>query len=311
MSPSSLLAQVRRGLFAFGLMLAAPSAALEVAARREPLPDAGVLVGLSRLELNGPHALGGLSAILWLTPDRLLFASDRGRLFTATLVRDGGALADLRDWEMREPPLPGGWSNDLEGLALSEGELLVSIEEAPHVLRFSGPPSRPKQVISYFTRDDLGLKINKGFEALVDLPGDGWLAVSEGLVDETHLALTRDGHRHRYAAPQAFAPTGADRHGDRLFFVERRVGLIGGWQARVTCLAVADLAEEGTLRPVELARLGAADGIDNMEGIAVRAAGDDLEFLVVSDDNQTPFQRTLVLHYRWPDGARRSRGCGS
>lgn len=310
MPPSSLRARLA-GLALAGLAAAlpAPVRGLEVTATATPLSSAGPLDGLVRLELDGPHLLGGLSALLWYDPDTLLVASDRGRLFRARPVRDeAGALADLVDWTVRPVPLPGGWSLDVEGLALGEGQLLASIEAPPHVVRFEGAPTAPEGVASYFTREDLGFARNAGFEALVDLPGADWLAVAETADAGGHLAFTRAGGRLRYVAADGFAPTGADRLGDRLFFVERRISLLGGWQARVTCLEVAAVGDGATLAPRELARLDARHGVDNMEGIAVRAFDDDLELLLVSDDNQTPFQRTVLLHFRWAGAA--SGGCG-
>jgi hypothetical protein len=311
MSASSLRARIRRSLFAFGLSTLgiASAAAMEVATVREPLRDVGPFDGLVRLVLEGPDAPGGLSGVLWDGGDRLLFVSDRGRLFSAAARRDeAGALADLVDWTSHRPPYPGGRS-DLEGLAVSEGQLLVSVELRPYVMRFEGPLARPERMVSYFTRDRLGFPNNAGFEALVDLPGDGWLAVAESRgEDGAHVAYTRDRRRLSYRTGEGFAPTGADRLGGRLFFVERRVSLLSGWQARITCVDVAAVGAGAVLEPVVLADLGFADGIDNMEGIAVRADGRDLELVLVSDDNMMPFQRTLVLHYRWPGAA--SGGCG-
>ncbi len=281
---------------------------MAVATIREPLRDVGPLEGLARLVVEGADAPGGLSAVLWDGPERLIFVSDRGRLFAADGRRDEtGALVDLVDWTGHRPPYPGGRS-DLEGLAVSRGQLLISVELPPHVLRFAGPLARPDRLVSYFTRDDLGLATNAGFEALVDLPGDGWLAVAETRGDDGHhIAYTRGRERLAYRTAEGFAPTGADRVGDRLFFVERRVSLIGGWQARLTCIDVTAVGPGAVLEPVVVAQLGFADGIDNMEGIAVRADGDDLELVLVSDDNMNSFQRTLVLHYRWPGAA--SGGC--
>jgi hypothetical protein len=310
MSPSSLIARIRRLLLAAGLSFLGlgGAAAMEVATIREPLRDVGPLQGLSRLIVEGREAPGGLSGVLWDGPDRLLVVSDRGRLFAAGVRRDEtGALVALVDWRGHRPPYPGGRS-DLEGLAVSAGQLLISVELPPHVLRFAGPLARPERLVSYFTRDDLGFARNAGFEALVDLPGDDWLAVAETRGDDGHhIAYTRERERLAYRTADAFAPTGADRLDDRLFFVERRVSLLGGWQARVTCVEVAAVTAGALLEPVVLAELGFADGIDNMEGIAVRADGADLELVLVSDDNMTPFQRTLVLHYRWPRAV--SGGC--
>lgn len=311
MSPSSLITRIRRILFAFGLISlgTASASAIDVTTVREPLPAVGPLEGLSRLVVDGPDALGGLSAVLWDGPDRLLFVSDRGRLFAAGVRRDeSGALVDLVDWSDHRPPYPGGRS-DLEGLAVSQGQLLISVELPPHVLRFAGPLARPERLVSYFTRDDLGFAANAGFEALVDLEDGDWLAVAETRGSDGHyVAYTRGRERLGYRAGEGYAPTGADRVGARLFFVERRVSVLGGWQARLTCVDAAAVRPGAVLEPVVLAELGFADGIDNMEGIAVRADGDDLEFVLVSDDNMTPFQRTLVLHYRWPRAA--SGGCG-
>jgi hypothetical protein len=312
MVSSSLAARVGRLVFAVGLGWSAlatlpASAEPRVDVSVEPLPAVEPLVGFARLEIRG-GGVGGLSALLWHEADALLLASDRGRLFSVRLRRGpDGAVVDLFDWQERDVPLPGGWSRDVEGLAVSAGQLLASIEEAPHVLRFAGPLTAPERITSYFTQADLGFRANAGFEALTDLPDGGWLAVAETRDDGGHLAYARDERRFLYRAGEGYAPTGADRFGDRLFFVERRVSLLGGWQARVTCLPLAALAQEGPLVPVLLAQLGTPAGIDNMEGIAVRRRGADLDLLLVSDDNENPFQRTVLLHYRWPGAA--SGGC--
>jgi hypothetical protein len=310
MSPSSLSARAARFALAAGLSLygAAPAAAA-VETVREPLRDTGPLIGLSRLVVEGEAALGGLSAVLWDGPDRLVMVSDRGPLVAAAVERDeAGALASLTRWTSHLPPFPGGRA-DAEGLAVSEDQLLISMEHPPHVLRFAGPLARPDRLVSYFTRDSLGFGVNAGFEALVDLPGSNWLAVAETRgEDGHHVAYTRGRARLGYRTDAEFAPTGADRAGTRLFFVERQVSLLGGWQARITCVDVAAVRDGAVLDPVVVAELGFADGIDNMEGIAVRADGDDLELVLVSDDNRSPFQRTVVLHYRLPGGA--SGGCG-
>lgn len=279
-----------------------------VRADATPPPASGPLVGLARLEVPGGQGIGGLSGLLWLETDELLLASDRGRVFRAVLERDDdGTLSGLVAWSPVDLPLPPGWSRDLEGLAVSDGDLLVSVEEPPHVIRFDGAVRAPLRVEGYLTWDDLGFRKNKGIEALTDLEGGGWLAIAETRGAEGHLVLTRDGRRFVYAAPVGFAPTAADRAGDRLFVLERRVSLFGGWQARLTCFEAASLDAAAMVVPEELARFGSEHEIDNMEALGVRRRGDDLEFLLVSDDNLSVLQRTLVLHYLWPGAA--SGGC--
>lgn len=301
-------------LFALGLSAAAAVASPEwrpadvAVGRGDPPEDVGELLGVSRLDLAGGEGFGGLSAILWRGDDDLLLASDRGWLLQARAsLGVDGRLLGIADGRRRRLPLPGGWSRDVEGLAASAGNLLVSVEEAPHVIRFAGPVEAPSEVTSYLTQDGFGFERNRGFEALTDLAGDGWLAIAETAWVDGHLAVTRDGRRYRYRSADGFAPTGADREGEVIVVLERRLSVLGGWQARLACLDARDLGDGGVLAPVELARLNGRHGIDNMEGVALHRRGDDLDILLVSDDNLSPLQRTVLLHYRWPDGA--SGGC--
>ncbi len=309
MRTSSLLVALLLALSGAGAgARAADALDVDVSVNRLAVPPAsGSLLGAAALEIVGGQGIGGLSSVLTLGDDRLLFASDRGRLFQAILVRgEGRGITGVAGWREIDLPLPSGWSQDFEGLAVSEGNLLVSVEEPPYVIRFEGSTLEPERVASYMTWDDLGFSGNRGFEAITDLPDGAWLAIAESLGELGYAAYTREGRRLTYIAAEGYAPTGADRYGDRLFIVERRLSLLGGWQARVACLDLAAL-EQDVLQPVEIARFDVSHGIDNLEGLAVQVRDDDLEFLLISDDNQSPLQRTVLLHYRLPGGA--SGGC--
>jgi hypothetical protein len=207
--------------------------------------------------------------------------------------------------------LPPSWSSDIEGMALVEGNLLISTEGGSRgpdrLIRFDGT-SLPAPIVDSVDLRALDLGANRGLEALVDLPDGGWFAVAETRRNDGFVALDDAGHVYRYFADDGFVPTGADRVEDRIILVERSLGILSGWRARVVCLALAGMEPGAELRPVVLARLGGGTRIDNMEGIAVWPRGDDLEVLLVSDDNFAAPQRTLLLHYRWLGGA--SGGCG-
>lgn len=307
MHASSSLVLLAAAVFAFGLKFSAAEPGLTVTVGTPP-PNSDELVGLARLEIARGQGVGGLSGLIWQADDVLTFASDRGHLYAARLLRDAqGRAAGLADWREHEIELAGGWSDDFEGLAESDGNLVVSVEERPYVMRFSGSTASPGPVQSYLSLEWLGLPTNQGFEALTDLPDDGWLTFQEGREPLGHPTRTRGGQTTHYRAADGYAPTGADRDGDRIIVLERRLSLMGGWQARVSCITVDDLVEAVLVVPREIARLGILDGIDNLEGIAVRRRGDDLEMLLVSDDNMSALQRTLLLHYVWPDGG--SGGC--
>jgi hypothetical protein len=275
-------------------------------------PDAPDWVAVAGLELRRQDGIGGLSSVLRLeAPERLLFASDRGFWLEAEpRWDDSGALIGLGEARRHAEILPPSWSSDIEGMARVAEDLWIATERVSHrpdrVIRLDGV-RLPAPVVESIDLRQLNLGANRGAEALVDLPGGGWLAVTETRRDGGFVAFDHTGHVHRYLADDGFAPTGADRLGERILLVERSLGLFGGWRARVVCLTVDDLRSSGDLRPVPLAVLGAPGAIDNMEGIAVWPRGDDVEVLLVSDDNFAAPQRTLLLHYRWLGGA--SGGC--
>lgn len=319
--------RVPRPALLLAAVLVACVSASEVADARQPVslevrhegaqpdPAASVLQGVARLQLQGGDPrIGGFSSILRLPePERLLLATDRGHLVDALLsFDDGGGLRGLAGAHIQRFPLSPTWSDDVEAMAVVDGRLLITTEGTARlpdrIITLDGPVGEPAGVAEALAVTGLGLRPNRGFEALVDLPGGGWLAVAETRIDGVFPALLHDGRRLDYVATDGFAPTGADRLGNRLFFVERSLSLLGGWRARITCLAVDALAEAGPLRPIRLAQLGIDDAVDNMEGIAVWQRGEDVEILIVSDDNFSALQRTLLLHYRWPGGA--SGGCG-
>ena len=55
-------------------------------------------------------------------------------------------------------------------------------------------------------------------------------------------ALPRAGRRRlRYRAKAGFLPTDAEVAGDQLFVLERRLSLLGGWQARIVAVPLAGL----------------------------------------------------------------------
>ncbi|MFW5834325.1 MAG: esterase-like activity of phytase family protein [Pseudomonadota bacterium] len=299
-----------------GAPLAEPAAALDLRTRPTTPPTdpaAAHWQAVAGLEILRQRGIGGFSSVLRSTePERLLLASDRGFWVDVAPVRDAtGALVGLADARRHAGLLPPSWSQDVEGMAWVDGDLVVSTEGGSRgpdrILRFDD--SRlPAAIVDSRDLQALDLGANRGLEALADLPDGGWFAVAETRRDGGFVAVDDRGHAYRYQTEDGFVPTGADRIGDRLVLVERSLGLLSGWRARVVCLELDALRPGAVLAPVVLARLDGA-GIDNMEGIAVWPQGDDVEVLLVSDDNLAAPQRTLLLHYRWQGGA--SGGCGT
>jgi hypothetical protein len=146
---------------------------------------------------------------------------------------------------------------------------------------------------------------NEGIEGLTRL-GDGRLfMVAEGAQEADRSPAwveTADGRWEELVVRRSdgFQPTGLARlpEGD-LLLLERFYTPAAGPAARISIIREAAIAPDAEIRPQEIARLAPPLTIDNFEGIAVAPAGDGgtLVFLL-SDDNFSPAQRTLLLVFR-------------
>ena len=90
--------------------------------------------------------------------------------------------------------------------------------------------------------------------------------------------------------------------GDRLFVLERRLSLFGGWRNRIVMLPVAELPDraDDVIEGVELAVISGPVLGENYEGLNVRRVDDGSYALtVVADDNFNGVQHTQLLELRW------------
>ncbi len=143
---------------------------------------------------------------------------------------------------------------------------------------------------------------NAGLEAVAALPGERLLLLTEGLVTgggTLRAALLEDGRflPLRYPTDGGFVPVGADAVANTVYVLERRFSLFGGFVARIRILELPlRPAAESLLAPRILARLDPPLPEENFEAIAVRPRGaGELEIHLLSDDNFSPLQATLLL----------------
>ena len=253
----------------------------------------------------GDPRFGGLSG-LWLSPDggQLIAASDRGTLWRATLDHaSDGRLIGVGDWQAvepgRTPDDPAG--RDAEALAPDGAGGLVIAYEGTHRLRRLALDDLTAPAAVLPTPPALDRPSNTGMEALADLPDGALLALAERLFAASgDLAAWRiDGDRVlplSYAAAQGYLPTGADRLDDTIFLVERRFSLVGGFATRIVSLPVAEVRSGARLVGRRLAELRPPLLGENFEAIAARRGpGGRVLLYLVSDDNFTALQRTLLL----------------
>jgi len=153
------------------------------------------------------------------------------------------------------------------------------------------------------------LPANKGIEALVFVPRG--LPLAGALIAISERGLDKAGNITAFliggATPGAFAikrsasydvTDAAVLPGGDILLPERRFGWDIGLAVRLRRIALRDI-KPGTL--ADGAVLFEADlgyEIDNMEGLSVhRAAGGEIVLTLVSDDNFSAVQRTLLLQF--------------
>ncbi len=265
---------------------------------------------LGGLRINtGVLGFGGLSG-LHLAPDLTLTTiSDRGRFAELALTLDEGwrprRLELIRSGRLRDVrgrPLTGR-AQDAEALArLPDGSWLVGFERwhrIQHHSRLDGPgvlvPPPP------------GLEqspANAALESLAVLRDGRWLAFSEGLAAPQGGSQgwigqpgAWQGFGYRPAAGQVPVDAAGLADGGALV-LERSFGLLAGFAGRLVRLSPAALRAASAGAQVQgeaLLALVPPLPTDNYEGVAVTERQGRVLVALVSDDNDSAWQRSLLL----------------
>jgi hypothetical protein len=326
----ALLAGALAGAYFAGPALGSgPVAQIEVAARPVPLnrtdpaaTRAGRLLFLGGLDISSPdQRFGGLSALLW-EPEcgRLLAVTDTGNWIILDPREEDGRLTGLqRAWLAPLRNASGAAPSskrdaDAESLArTADGRLFVGYEGDHRIETYAAVSAcRPESLAAAAERrldlpEMTGWPANGGAEAMADR-GARLLIVSEavpGAVGGRAGLLADPGGapagRLSYAAPPGHEPTALDpldgMSGDgRMLVLHRRFTPLGGVSI-VLGEAEFPATVPASVVPREIVRLAPPYSVDNMEGLAVRAAGDRRFVYLVSDNNFNPLQRTLLLKF--------------
>jgi len=277
--------------------------------------EAGRLQYRGGLELSSDERVfGGLSGMEVLEDGRLVAVSDDGQWFEARLVLNAdGHLVGVAEWRTalmrneRGDPFPNKRAGDAEDLAqLPDGRFAVSFEQTQSIriydLNRDGPfgPAVSGPALA----DTSSLPNNSGLEALAST-ADGVLIIGAEGGPEAVTPIWRarlDSPERvppsaRYPLASGYSLTSLDRLPDgRFVALERFFAPVIGPRARITTF---EFNASGAIQNVEeLARLEAPMPVDNFEAIsAVRAADGATRLYIVSDDNFSRRQRTLLLAF--------------
>jgi hypothetical protein len=279
----------------------------------------GGLLFRSGLELTSPVAgFGGFSA-LWRSPDGrdLVAVADNAHWLRARVETSEGRLSGLADAVLSPllldsgKPLGASRFYDSESLVVAGKAAFVGVERSHDVIRFDW--SRPGILAR-------GRPIPVP-EDLKDLPGNGGLeaigiAPPRSPLAGALVAVAERSARWSNTPAKGFILTGPHRGtfdvvrsdgydvadlaflpGGDVLLLDRRFSLLGGFATRLRRVA------EGAIRPGALVdgpilfESDPSQQIDNMEGLSVHREGRNTVLTLISDDNFSPLQRTLLLEF--------------
>ncbi|TDK34552.1 hypothetical protein E2F50_17095 [Rhizobium deserti] len=283
----------------------------------------GPLEFLGGLEFSSVDSrLQSLSSIRFRADgESFVSVTDTGNWLTGRIERDGqGHLSNLADVEIHPILLRGGrpgWklTSDAEGLALRNGQAVVSFEQQHRVDIYRNPgfeTSEPSRGLDFLipARE---LRRNAGMETIVASPQSSHLKgslviVAERSLDEKGnlLAAILEGpmkgqftvvrHDPYDATDGAFLPNGD------LLLLERRFSFLGGLGMRIRRIKGDSLVPGAMVDGEVLVEADLSYAIDNIEGLDVLAGADGRQRLIlISDDNGSLMQRNVMLEFRLND----------
>jgi hypothetical protein len=261
---------------------------------------------------------GGLSAIRFLGDGaHFISLTDRGKWLTARLTYEGPHPKAVVD-ALLAPilgadgyALAGRGRHDTESIADDDGLLYVGIEGVNKILRFDfakdgvrarGHPIPVPPAIRTLPK-------NKGLEALVFVPrnqpiGGTLIAISERGLDS---AGNIRGFLIGGSAPGEFSVKRIKQFdvtdaallpsGD-LLILERSLSWPEGLLIQIRRISAGDIRPDALIDGPVLFEADLRFEIDNMEGLTVhRAADGETVLTLVSDDNFSALQRTILLQF--------------
>jgi hypothetical protein len=290
---------------------------IDVDPKRPERKNFNSLTLLSAFQLESKDKrFGGLSGLSIGANGELYAVSDRGYWLSAKMEMDSnGVMLNLTDWQIAAllatngTPVTGGL-RDAEALAQTrDGSFLVAFEGVHRIWRYSSPPKTfestplPVPIPSVVAR----APGNGGIEGLAVLSDGRLLALTEEfsngdgsfkgwLIDKGQFADVA------YFPSKGFRVTdcAALNNGDVLV-LERRYVPFGILSARLTLVKGSSLRAGAKLVGKELLKLEQPLAVQNFEAVAAQQTSKGTMIYIVSDDNYSPFQQTLLLQFLLPN----------
>jgi hypothetical protein len=272
----------------------------------------GALTWLGGVSLRSADpAFGGFSAMR-LVGDRFTLVSDGGNVVSFRMggdfrVRDA-AFGDIREG-------PGtGWNKpdrDVESLAFdpASGTTWLGFERDNAIWRYDAALSRAQGSVRPAAMRDW--PSNGGPESMVRLRDGRFVVISEsgrpgngkgriGLLFAGDPVEAPDrGFRFTYVPPAGYDPSDmAELPDGRLLILNRRFAIPALFTARLTLVDPRAIRPDAVVTGREIAAFASPLLHDNFEALAVAREGGDTIVWIAADDNQQPWERSLLLKFR-------------
>ncbi|GLK73169.1 esterase-like activity of phytase family protein [Ancylobacter dichloromethanicus] len=327
-----LLTRFALALLAAMLVPAAPGTVLAqtapVTVQASPIErfDAGGARRFGRLEFRGGLVLtsptatfGGLSGLV-VDPDgaEFLAITDKGWWLTGRIASEGDRPVGITDARMAPMMASGGRTlasqgrGDVESLVRVPSGTLVGIEGKQEVWLFPG--ANPLEAAGRRLVSDpalMRLGGNQGPEALLAPPGGvpaAIIVIAEESPDDPAVlpgflfgpfdAPVPMG-RFTLKRIDEFSATDAALADDGMvYLLERRFDFLRGVALRIRRFPLSDIRPGAAIEGELVMSANRLAAIDNMEGLALhRNAAGELILTLISDDNFSALQRTLLLRF--------------
>jgi hypothetical protein len=240
-----------------------------------------------------------------------------GNWFTGSIVYQGQKMTGLADVEAApmlgpdgRPIITRGWY-DSESIALDGSFVYIGLERANRVLRFdfSKGFTRARGEVVPLPPAASRLPNNKGLEALVFVPKGMPLAGT--LIAMSERGLDAKGNLIGFLVggptPGQFSVRRTETFdisdavllpSGELLILERKFSWFAGLGIRIRRIALASVAPGAVVDGPSIFQADLENEVDNMEGIDAHVTPEGETVLtMVSDDNFSPLQRTMLLQF--------------
>ncbi|MEO5867969.1 MAG: esterase-like activity of phytase family protein [Sphingomonas sp.] len=280
----------------------------------------GDLAFLGGLELRGRGAAFGGFSSLHIANGRFTLLSDGGNIVSFRIA-PRGHIVDVRFAALPAGPGTGWTKDDRDSESMTtdpvSGRIWVGFENWNAIWRYT--PGFARAEAHAAPRAMADWPRTKGPESLTLVPGGGMVAIAEGKSGPDSRAraairFTRDpvehpdeGFRFSYIPPEGYDVSDAATTPDGgLLVLNRRFDPPFRFSTKLTLVDLRTIRPGARVSGREIATLAAPLIHDNFEGVTVTRERGTTIIWLVSDDNQTMLQRSLLLKFRYEPATKRA-----